>query len=109
MEKYITKQTGMLSEALKQKGIRHICEYSDGHKHVDIGIPYVKIFIEIDGLYHYTDPKQIKADFKRDHYSDGDDFDTIRIPNEIIEEYLEPIAHAIAQIVKERESELVVK
>jgi hypothetical protein len=32
------------------------------------------------GLYHYTDPKQIKADFKRDHYSDGDDFYTIRIP-----------------------------
>jgi len=103
MQKFITtKRTIELSEALKKRAIKHVCEYDDGHKHVDIAIPDAKIFIEIDGLQHYIDSEQIKKDFKRDHFSDGDDFSTIRIPNELIETHLEEIAHAIAQVVKER-------
>lgn len=102
---YMTRYTILLSNALKERGIEHVCEFPDGHKHVDIGIPNAKLFIEIDGLNHYTDPKQIKADFKRDHYSDGDDFSTIRIPNELIQEHLKEISNAIAIVVREREAE----
>lgn len=98
----ITKQTRLLSVELEKKGVKHELEYSDGHKHVDIAILDAKIFIEVDGLHHYTDSEQIKRDFKRDHFSDGDDFDTIHIPNELIENHLEKIAEAIAKIVKER-------
>jgi len=103
MEKFkTTKYTVELSEALKKRAIKHTCEYDDGHKHVDIGIPDAKIYIEIDGLQHYTDPKQIKADFSREYFSDIKGFDTIHIPNELIKNHLEEIAHAIAQVVKER-------
>ena len=60
-------------------------------------------FPVFDRKVPYTDPKQIKADFKRDHYSDGDDFNTIRIPNELIDEYSEKIADAIAEVVRKRQ------
>ena len=99
---FITKQTRSLNDALLKRGVQSQLEYFDGHKHIDIAIPNAKIYIEVDGLHHYVDPKQIKSDFKRDHFSDGDDFNTIRIPNEIIEKHLEAIAEAIVQIVKER-------
>lgn len=97
-----TSQTIRLSNELKKLEIEHRVEYPDGHKHVDIAIPYARIYIEIDGLYHYINAEQIKKDFKRNHFSDGDDFDTIHIPNELIEKHAPEIAKAIAEVVKER-------
>lgn len=99
---FITKQTKQLYSALTKQGIRATLEYSDGHKHVDIAILQAKIFIEVDGLHHYTDPKQIESDFSRDHYSDGDDFCTFRIPNIVIEKYLNQVVRAIVALVKKR-------
>lgn len=97
-----TKQVNELGEALQKRGIAIVLEHSDGHKHVDIAILSAKIFIEVDGIHHLTDPEQIIRDFKRDHFSDGDDFDTIHIPNELLKTHLEQIANAIAEVVKKR-------
>ena len=99
---YSTEQVNKLNKALQDNGIETVLEFSDGHKHVDIAILNAKIFIEIDGLHHYTNPKQIEADFKRNHFSDGDDFDTIHIPNIIIEHHCDAVAKAIAEMVKKR-------
>jgi very-short-patch-repair endonuclease len=99
---FTTKHTQELHDALKNKGINAILEYHDGHKHVDLAIIEARIFIEVDGLHHFTDPNQIIRDFDRDHFSDGDDFDTIHIPNIIIEHHLEEVAKAITDVVKSR-------
>lgn len=103
-EPFITEQTKRLSEALEKLGIMTRLEYDDGHKHVDIAILNAKIFIEVDGLHHFTDPNQIDADFKRNHYSDGDDIATIHIPNIIIRDYCEEVAKAIAVVVEKRKN-----
>ncbi len=97
-----TKQVDYLNQALTDRGIKTKVEYWDGHKHIDIAILSARIYIEIDGLHHYTDPKQIEADFKRNHFSDGDDFETIHITNQLIDKHLEAIAEAISRVVKDR-------
>ncbi|MFA6158347.1 MAG: DUF559 domain-containing protein [Candidatus Paceibacterota bacterium] len=94
-----TKQTIALAEALRKRGVEVKTEYWDGHKHVDLYIPDAKLFIEIDGIQHYIDSKQILADLKRDHYSDGDDILTKRFSNQLIETRVEEIARAISEIV----------
>jgi len=98
----MTDQARELYELLKQRGINAESEYSDGHKHVDIAIRDAHIFIEVDGLQHFTDPEQIESDFKRTHFSEGDDFDTIHVPNLIIEKHLQEVADAIVEVVKKR-------
>lgn len=97
-----TPEAKALYKELKSKGIRCSLEYWDGHKHIDICIPDAKIFIEIEGISHYTNAKQIKADFNRDHYSDHDGYDTMRIPNELLINNLDKIANAISTVVKSR-------
>lgn len=97
-----TKYAQLLIDALKERGIKSDPEYFDGHKTVDIAVHDAKIFIEIDGLHHYTQSEQIKADFRRNHFSDGDDIDTIRIPNELINNHLKEIADGVAGVIKGR-------
>ena len=98
----ITPQTRELFNSLITRGIKAELEYSDGHKHVDIAILDARIYIEVDGLQHFTNPDEIERDFKRNHYSDGDDFDTFHISNFVLEHHLEKIADAIAVLVKRR-------
>jgi very-short-patch-repair endonuclease len=97
-----TRQTLALVKALENSGITLEVEYWDGHKHVDIYIPKARLYIEVNGLAHYTDPKQIIADLKRNHFSDGDDFFTMPITNQLIETHLVSIADAIVAVVRER-------
>ena len=97
-----TKQAAALIEALRKRGVDLIPEYDDGHKTVDIYIPKAGLFIEINGLQHYTNPEKIIADLKRSHFSDGDDKNTMPITNQLIETHLDEIADAIAQVVKEK-------
>lgn len=97
-----TKHVRLLIDALQQRGIHCIAEYADGHKHVDIAILKAKLFIEVDGLQHFTSPDQILRDFRRDHYSDGDDFSTIHIPNIVIEHFLDQVADAICEVARIR-------
>lgn len=101
MSKTPTKQTVALADALKTRGIRVETEYWDGHKHIDVYLPDARIFIEVDGLQHYTNPRQILADFKRDHFSDGDDIHTLRLTNQLVETHLDEIVNAVVRVVKE--------
>jgi len=94
-----TKESLLLNEALQNAGIKTELEYWDGHKHVDIYIPTGKLYIEVDGLHHYTSVKQIMSDFQRDHYSDVDGFKTLRIPSAIVEEKADKIVSAIAELI----------
>jgi len=97
-----TKYSLELADALRFRGIDVELEYWDGHKHIDIYIPKVSIYIEIDGMHHFIDPNQIEADFKREFYSEGSNIDTFHIPNEIIYAHLNEIADAIAKVAKDR-------
>jgi len=95
-----------LQNRLREIGINSITEHWDGHKHVDLFIPEAKIYIEVDGPNHLTNPNQILADFDREHYSDIDSFNTLRISNEILDKYFEKIAEAIAKVVIKRKQVL---
>ncbi len=100
--KQVTKETKELYKNLNEKNINCILEYSDGDKHVDICIPKFKIYIEVDDLQHCISPKQIITDFKRDSYFEQDGFDTIHIPNLVLEEHVEEIANAIVEVVESK-------
>lgn len=102
-----SKQTKMLYDALKSKGINAQMEYYDGHKTVDIAILDAHIFIEVDGIQHFTNPKQILSDFKRYHFSDGDDFNTFYVTNQIIDKYVDEVANALLEVVKIKSGKLI--
>jgi len=93
-----TKETLALAAALEARGVRVEVEHWDGHKHIDIFVPDAKLYIEIDGLQHYINPKQIRADLLRDHYSDDATYSTKRFSNQIVKSHLGEIADAIAEI-----------
>lgn len=95
-----TKETLALAEALRVRGVEVELEHWDGYKHVDIFVPKAKLYIEIDGLQHFINPKQIVSDFKRDHYSDQEAISTMRFPNGMVHGYIGQIADAIAEITK---------
>lgn len=99
-EKIASKQAKMLYDALCKKGIAAQLEYSDGHKTVDIAILNPRIYIEVDGIQHFTNPEQIMRDFKRYHFSDGDDFSTFYVTNQIIDHYLDEVVNALAKVVE---------
>jgi len=96
-----TPQAQSLYNALKSRQIHCILEAWDDHKHIDISIPWAKIDIEVDGLQHYTDPEQIKSDFRRSYYSTtDDDYDTFHVPNTVIEQHLDQVADALAVVAR---------
>ena len=99
-ESKITQQARLLYEALCKKGVNAVLEYSDGHKTVDIAILPAHLYIEVDGLRHFTNPEQIIRDFKRNHYSDGDDFSTFYVTNQIIDKYLNQVVDALVRVVE---------
>lgn len=98
-KKIITEQSKMLHSALVGAGIEAKLECWDGHKHVDICIPSSKIYIEVDGIQHFTNPDQMARDFIRDHYSDDDGFSTLHIPNVVVETDLLKVVKAIKKVV----------
>lgn len=94
-----------LYAALKKRGIQAILEYHDGKKCVDIALPNSKLYLEIDGSLHYTNPYQIIRDIRRDHCSEKKNgYDTIRIPNTEIEKHCEEIADALVIVIEKRKS-----
>jgi very-short-patch-repair endonuclease len=99
--KFPTEHAARLAEALGLRGVLVEEEHYDGHKHVDIYIPAGNLYIEVDGVPHYTRPDQLIADFHRDYFSFKEGFFTKHITNESIDTHLDKIADAIAQIVKE--------
>ncbi len=97
-----SQHSKMLYDALTARGINAVLEYNDGHKTVDIAVLDAKLFIEVDGLQHFTDPTQITRDFKRSHYSDGDDFSTFYVTNQIIDRCLDQVADALVEVIHQR-------
>lgn len=98
--KYASKHAQMLYEALCNKGLKVELEYSDGHKTVDLAILQPRIYIEVDGIQHFTNPEQILRDFKRYHFSDGDDFNTFYVTNQIIDSHLGEVVDALVKVVE---------
>ena len=98
----VTPQVTNLYNALMNRGIKCKIEDNDGHKTVDLSIPEAKINIEVDGLQHFTDSKQIMSDFQRSYWSIKQrDFDTFHVSNIIIDNYLEQVADALATVARE--------
>jgi very-short-patch-repair endonuclease len=95
-----TEEELILNKALNNLGIETKLQHWDGHKHIDIFIPAGKIYIEVDGVNHFTDVRQIMSDFQRDHYSDDDGFHTLWIPSDVVNEQATSIASAILKILK---------
>lgn len=83
-----------------KRGIEAKPLYNDGHKTVDIGVLPAHLHIEVDDLRHFTNPDQIERDLNRNHFSDGDDFRTFYVTNQIIDKYLDEVADALAEVVK---------
>jgi very-short-patch-repair endonuclease len=101
-----TKEAADLKEELQKHGIKVYVEVNDGYKHVDIGLPNAKLNIEIDGIQHLIDPRQIVADLNRGYYSNKLGYSTMHIPNEMIRLHLTEIAMALAEACKIREQKI---
>ena len=65
---------------------------------MDLFIEEAKLYIEIDGLNHWLNPKQIQADFSSDHYSDQDGFRTFRVPSFVVLTETNRLVRAIRDI-----------
>jgi very-short-patch-repair endonuclease len=97
-----TPQALALKEKLEGQGIVVQAEKWDGYKHIDLTIHRAKLNIEVDGMQHYENPDQILSDLTRSHYSDLKGWDTIHVPNTLLELHLDSIALAIANAAKIR-------
>ena len=93
-----TKYHRDLFFALKSRRIPCEFEAYDGHKHIDIAIHDIKLYIEVDGPYHSLDPKQFLADLKRDRFSREGGYQTRRFNNEFIEKHLDEIADILRDV-----------
>jgi very-short-patch-repair endonuclease len=107
MKQNLTPNEKLLFDALVKRGVEVIPLYKDEYapgkfKTVDMAVKSAKLYIEVDGLQHFTDSGQIMRDFKRSHFSDGDDFSTFYVTNQIIEHYVDKVADALVEVVKER-------
>jgi len=102
-KKNLTKCEQILFDALKKLGVDVIPLYCDGHKTVDMAVLPAHLYIEVDDIGHFINPDQIERDINRNHFSDGDDFRTFYVTNQIIEsKYLDQVAEALVEIVKRR-------
>lgn len=100
----ISDQARKLHSALVQRGIEAEIEKWDDHKHIDLSIECAGLYIEIDGLLHYTNAETIMRDLKRDYFSNEDGYDTIHIPNFVIDEHIDAVADALAEVATHRSS-----
>ena len=97
-----TLQAKALYYALRDRGINCMLEAFDGYKHVDISIPEAKLYIEIDGLQHSTNSKQLNADLSRDFFSKSDGFATKHYTNHEINNHLDEVVDALFEVVQQR-------
>ncbi len=97
-----TKQTRALKGALEKEGVHVLLELHDGYKHIDLAIPNAKINVEVDGMQHLTDPHQIVSDLARGYYSHKNGYDTLHIPNKMIDDHLGIVARALAEASRTR-------
>jgi very-short-patch-repair endonuclease len=98
----VSEQARLLHSALLQRNVDAEIEKWDGHKHIDIAIVPAKLDIEVDGDEHYTNVDRLEADLRREYYSEEKGYDTIHIPNLVVEHHLDAVADAIAELVQRR-------
>jgi very-short-patch-repair endonuclease len=101
-----TAEVTALKKALQDRGVKVYVELNDGFKHVDLAIPKARVNVEVDGIQHLTNPKQIVADLARGYYSHKSGYDTMHIPNEMIRTHLDEIADALAEASAIREHKI---
>jgi len=98
----ISNQARVLHSALVQRGVEAEIEKWDEHKHIDISVEKAGLYIEVDGDDHYTNPETLMRDLRRDYYSEESDFDTLHIPNFIIDKDVNGVADALVEVVRMR-------
>ena len=101
-----TREASLLKNELEARGIKVFVEPYDGFKHVDLKLPEAKMDIEVDGIQHLTNPRQIVADLNRGYYSHKRGFATMHIPNEMIRQHLREIADGLAEASRIREQRI---
>jgi len=98
-----TPEALSLYRALIKRKIICKLEDWDGYKTIDITIPWARMDIEIDGMQHYFNPKQMYSDSTRSYYSaTKDGFYTTRIPNVAIQKDVDGVARTVADVAWKR-------
>ena len=97
-----TKTQRDLYFELKKRGLFPEFESFDGHKHVDIAIHDAKLYIELDGDHHFSDPEQLEADILRDQFSMDEGYTTRRFSNREVDDNLHKIADCLTVVCRHR-------
>ena len=92
--------------SLRQNGVNAKLEKYDGFKTVDIAIESAKLYIEVDGLYHYDNYEQALIDLQRTIYSLNDGYTTLRIPNALVDKKLKKTTEYIVNYLKLSEAKI---
>lgn len=77
-------------------------EQYDGYKSIDIAIPKAKINIEVDGKHHHYNHTQALTDLYRHLYSSKKGFETIRLPNILVDAELNKVSQSLIEFIRER-------
>jgi len=101
-EKRASPHAQKLYESLKSKGVYCELESYDRNKHIDISIKDAKLYIGVDGEHHSLDPVQLHLDLIRDEESFKNGFTTKHYTLKEIDENLDGITDALAEVVKQR-------
>ena len=88
--------------ALKKNGLPVELEKYDGYKRIDIAIVKAKLNIEVDGIRHSKDSKQSLTDLKRMYYSMRKGYETVRIPNVLVNNNVNDVVNIISSMYVER-------
>lgn len=91
---------------LKKRGLFPEIEFYDGHKHVDLAVHEAKLYIELDGEHHFSDPKQLESDILRDEYSMDEGYTTKRFSNKEVTDNLSKIADCLAVVCRNRKNKI---
>jgi very-short-patch-repair endonuclease len=97
--KILTAHEQKLFNALVERGVEVEAPYNDGHKTVDMAVRSARLFIEVDNLDHFTKSDQIIRDLQRSHFSDGDDYRTFYVTNQILDRFNDEVADALKEVV----------
>lgn len=86
--------------ALKIRGLPVQLEKFDGKKTIDIAIPKYRMNIEVDGSHHNTNAAQARSDLFRTFYSFKKYYNTLRVPNSLIQDDLNLTADILKQMIE---------
>jgi len=105
-QKTVTPEAIRLSKALKNLEVENTLEQYDGHKLIDIAIESDKRYIELDGMQHAFNSKQMYANDDRDKHAHQAGYTTKRIPNALVNQNVNKLALNIARLADKRKAEI---